>query len=42
LKKEKQTAKKLKPNVDILEVNTKDMDSIKKVADWINFKRSMR
>jgi hydrogenase nickel incorporation protein HypB len=39
---EKKTAKKLKPNVDILEVNTKDMDSIKKVADWINFKRSMR
>ena len=39
---EKKVAKKLKPNVDILEVNTKDIQSIKKVANWINFKRSMR
>ena len=39
---EKKMAKKLKPNVDILEVSTKDIQSIKKVAQWIEFKRSMR
>lgn len=39
---EKKDARKIKPNVDILEVNTKDEDSIKKVIDWIEFKRKMR
>jgi hydrogenase nickel incorporation protein HypB len=39
---EKQTARKLKPNVDILEVSIKDPQSIKNVIEWINFKRKFR
>jgi len=39
---EKAVARKLKPNVDILEVNINDIESIKKVASWIEFKRKMR
>ena len=39
---EKKEARKLRPNVDILEINTKDDESIKKVIDWIEFKRKMR
>ena len=39
---EKEVARKLKPNVDILEVNIKDMDSIKRVVDWIEYKRAFR
>ena len=39
---EKATARKLKPNVDILEVSTKDVESLKKVANWINFKMGLR
>ncbi len=39
---EKKEARRLKPNVDIMEINTKDMDSIKKVADWISFKMGCR
>ena len=39
---EKKEARKLKPNVDILEINIKDDDSIKKVIEWIEFKRKMR
>lgn len=42
LESEKKEARKLKPNVDILEINTKDDDSIKKVIEWIEFKRKMR
>ena len=42
IEQEKKDARKLKPNVDILEVNMNDVDSIKAVADWINFKRRMR
>ncbi|NVJ53677.1 MAG: hydrogenase nickel incorporation protein HypB [Campylobacteraceae bacterium] len=42
LEKEKEVARKLKPNVDILEVSTKDEDSLKAVVEWINFKRKMR
>ncbi len=42
IEKEKETARKLKPNVDILEVSTKDKESIKKVAQWIKFKLEMR
>jgi hydrogenase nickel incorporation protein HypB len=39
---EKQTARKLKPNVDIIEVSIKDEDSLKKVASWIKYKMEMR
>jgi hydrogenase nickel incorporation protein HypB len=39
---EKAVARKLKPNVDILEVNIKDEESLKKVINWIEFKRQMR
>ncbi|WP_373070574.1 hydrogenase nickel incorporation protein HypB [Sulfurimonas sp.] len=42
IEKEKEVARKLKPNVDILEVSTKDEDSLKKVASWIKFKMEMR
>jgi hydrogenase nickel incorporation protein HypB len=39
---EKKEARKLKPNVDILEVNIKDDKSIKRVIEWIEFKKNMR
>jgi len=39
---EKKEARRLKPNVDILEVNINDIDSIKAVAQWIEFKLAMR
>ncbi|MDD2653182.1 MAG: hydrogenase nickel incorporation protein HypB [Sulfurimonas sp.] len=39
---EKKEARKLRPNVDILEVSIKDDSSIKKVLNWIEFKREMR
>lgn len=39
---EKAEARRIKPNVDILEVNIKDMDTVRAVADWIEFKRKMR
>jgi len=42
IEKEKEVARKLKPNVDILEVSTKDENSLKAVVEWINFKRKMR
>ncbi|MEA2110551.1 MAG: hydrogenase nickel incorporation protein HypB [Campylobacterota bacterium] len=42
MKKEKEMARKLKPNVDILEVSIKDEASLKKVAAWIKFKMEMR
>jgi hydrogenase nickel incorporation protein HypB len=42
VQKEKMEARKLKPNVDILEVNIKDKQSLQNVIDWINFKRRMR
>lgn len=42
IEKEKAMARKLKPNVDILELSTKDTDSIQKVAQWIAFKKQMR
>lgn len=35
---EKKEARKLKPNVDILEISTKDEKSLQKVVDWIKFK----
>ena len=39
---EKKEARKIKPNVDILEVNIKDKASVQRVIDWIEFKRKMR
>ena len=42
IESEKKEARRLKPNVDILEVNIHDDASIKRVADWIAFKREMR
>ena len=42
LESAKAAARKLKPNVDIIEVSTKQSDTIKKVINWIEFKRSMR
>ena len=42
VEKEKIEARKLKPNVDILEVSTKDEKSLQAVVDWINFKRKLR
>jgi len=42
MEKEKEAARKLKPNVDILEVSIKDKESLQKVANWIDFKRGMR
>jgi len=42
LEHEKKEARKIKPGVDILEVNIKDKDSIQSVIDWIEFKRKMR
>jgi hydrogenase nickel incorporation protein HypB len=42
MEKEKQVARKLKPNVDILEVSIKDPQSLQKVVDWIKFKMTMR
>jgi hydrogenase nickel incorporation protein HypB len=42
INKEKSIAKKLKPNVDILEISTKDKKSIQKVASWIKYKMEFR
>lgn len=42
VEKEKAEARKLKPNVDILEVNINDKESLQRVIDWIEFKRKMR
>jgi hydrogenase nickel incorporation protein HypB len=38
----KRSARAIKPNVDILEFNIKDENSIKKLSEWIRFKISMR
>jgi len=42
IENEKAEARRIKPNVDILEVNINDRGSIQSVVDWINFKRKMR
>lgn len=42
VEKEKAMARKLKPNVDILEVNINNKQSLQNVIDWIEFKRKMR
>ena len=39
---EKAEARKIKPNVDILEMNIKDDESIQRVIKWIEFKMEMR
>ena len=39
---EKSEARKIKPGVDILEVNIKDDASVQRVIEWIEFKRKMR
>lgn len=39
---EKANARKLKPNVDILEVSTKNKASLQAVVDWIEFKMKHR
>jgi len=39
IESQKEDAKRLNPNVDILEVNINDIDSIKAVAEWIERKR---
>ena len=41
LEHEKKEARKIKPNVDILEVNIKDKESIKQVIEWIKFKTDL-
>jgi len=38
----KAMARKLKPNVDILELSTRDADLMQRLVDWIEFKRKMR
>ena len=42
IENEKAEARRIKPNVDILEVNINDVKSVQSVVDWINFKRKMR
>ena len=42
IENEKAQARRIKPNVDILELNINDKASIRSVVDWINFKRKMR
>jgi len=42
IEREKAEARKLKPNVDILEVNVNDDASVIRVIEWIEFKRKMR
>jgi hydrogenase nickel incorporation protein HypB len=42
IEREKSEARKIKPNVDILEVNINDESSVKRVIEWIEFKRKMR
>ncbi len=42
LEHEKAQARKIKPGVDILEVNIKDPKTVERVIEWIEFKRKMR
>lgn len=42
IQREKFEARKIKPNVDILEVNIYDETSVLRVIEWIEFKRKMR
>jgi hydrogenase nickel incorporation protein HypB len=38
----RQAARKIKPGVDVLEVNTKEIATVQKVAEWIEYKRKFR
>ncbi len=42
MQEQKNQARKLKPNVDILELNNNDEASLKKVAKWIEYKMEYR
>jgi len=42
MERERAEARKIKPGVDILEVNINNEVSIQRVIDWIEFKRKMR
>ncbi|MDD4856285.1 MAG: hydrogenase nickel incorporation protein HypB [Sulfuricurvum sp.] len=42
MERERSEARKIKPGVDILEVNINNEVSIQRVIDWIEFKRKMR
>lgn len=42
LEHEKAEARRIKPGVDILEVNIKDEATVRRVIEWIEFKRKMR
>ncbi|MBN2894422.1 MAG: hydrogenase nickel incorporation protein HypB [Campylobacterales bacterium] len=42
LERAKAAARALKPSVDILELSTKDDESVRRVIEWIEFKRKMR
>lgn len=42
IEREKYEVRKIKPNVDILEVNINDEASVQQVIEWIEFKRKMR
>ena len=42
IKRVKDEARRIKPNVDILELSVKDPATVKNVVDWINFKRKLR
>lgn len=42
IEREKAEARKIKPGVDILEVNVNDERSVRRVIEWIEFKRKMR
>jgi len=42
IQRERAEARKIKPNVDILEVNINDEASVRSVIEWIEFKRKMR
>jgi len=42
MESERAQARKIKPNVDILEVSVNDEASVKRVIEWIEFKRKMR
>jgi hydrogenase nickel incorporation protein HypB len=42
IQREKAALRALNPSADILEISTKDSDSLKAFAQWIDFKKKMR
>ncbi|MBN2768839.1 MAG: hydrogenase nickel incorporation protein HypB [Campylobacterales bacterium] len=42
IQKEKAALRALNPSADILEISTKDIDSLRAFAQWIDFKKKMR